>query len=60
MNTFDTQQPSLYGAIITTYVLAAIAVALRFWSRKLKKIGWWHDDWFILLSLVQTVFFGIW
>ena len=49
----ETRQSSLYEAIITTYILAFIAVSLRFYSRRLKKAGWWLDDWMILIALVS-------
>ena len=48
-----TKAPQLYAAAITTYVLAVIAVALRFSARRLNKkfgIGW--DDWTVTVALV--------
>ena len=44
--------PQLYAAAITTYVLAAIAVALRFWARRLTRAVIRVDDWTIVMALV--------
>ena len=48
------RQPELYAADITTYVLAVIAIALRFWARKLMKTKLWWDDWIIAGALVRS------
>ena len=48
-----TRQPELYAAQLTTYILAVIAVGLRFWARKLLKAGYWLDDWIAVAALVR-------
>ena len=60
MDTEETQQPSLYSATIATYLLASIAVSLRFWSRRLKGAGWWLDDWLVLVALVTILLSTSW
>ena len=48
----ETRQPQLYGAYISTYLLAVVAVGLRLLSRKrLSKAGLWLDDFAICASL---------
>ena len=54
MSTPGSRQPQLYASIIITYFLAISAVILRFISRRLKKAGWWVDDWLILVALVPN------
>ena len=53
VNIHASKQGQLYAATIVTWSLAAIAVALRFWSRRLVKAGYWLDDWLALLVLVR-------
>ncbi|KAL8726561.1 MAG: hypothetical protein Q9181_005998 [Wetmoreana brouardii] len=45
-----TRQPSLYAASIITWILAVLAVALRFWCRRLTKSGYKLDDWLIFAA----------
>lgn len=41
-------------------VIAAIAVGLRFWSRKLTGLGWATDDYFALIAFfLQTAIYGL-
>ena len=48
----ETRQTKLLGAYVTSYVLAVIAVGLRFPSRKyLTRAGLWLDDYIICVSL---------
>lgn len=52
-NLFESRQPQLYGAYISTYVLAIVAVCLRLLSRKsFSKAGLWLDDYAICASLL--------
>ncbi|KAL8737027.1 MAG: hypothetical protein Q9181_002091 [Wetmoreana brouardii] len=44
------RQPSLYAASIITWILAVLAVALRFWCRRLTKSGYKLDDWLIVAA----------
>lgn len=44
--------PQIYAATIITFLLAVLAVALRFWARRLLKARVWLDDWIIVLALV--------
>lgn len=48
-----TLQPNLYAGLIITYVLALVAVVLRLFARRLKKLPLWFDDWFIVAALVR-------
>lgn len=41
-----------YAVAVTTYVLAVIAVSLRFWARRLMKAQIWVDDWIVAVALV--------
>ena len=47
------KQPQLWAATIATFVLAVLAVAFRFWSRRLLKAKVWLDDWVILAATVS-------
>lgn len=49
----ESRQGSLYAADTVTYALAIVAVAFRFWSRRLKRAGLRADDWLILSALVR-------
>ena len=49
----ESRQPQLYGAYISTYSLAVIAVCLRLACRKcFSKAGLWLDDYAICVSLL--------
>ncbi|KAF2798691.1 hypothetical protein K505DRAFT_346385 [Melanomma pulvis-pyrius CBS 109.77] len=48
----ESRQADLYAAVTITYVGALVAVALRFWSRKLKGTMYWLDDWLIAAAQV--------
>ncbi|KAL9614954.1 MAG: hypothetical protein Q9167_000596 [Letrouitia subvulpina] len=45
VNIHESRQSQLYAAAITTYILAVIAVCLRFWARRLLKAAFMLDDW---------------
>ena len=49
----ETRQPDLYASGITTFVLAVVAVCLRFWARKLLKARLLLDDFLIVAALVR-------
>ncbi|CAJ2510097.1 Uu.00g059970.m01.CDS01 [Anthostomella pinea] len=49
----DNDTTTIVGAIVV--VLAAILVALRFYSRHFTKAGFRWDDWLILLGLTATI-----
>lgn len=55
----ENHQPRLYGAFISTYLLAVIAVCLRLSARKrFSKAGLWLDDYAICAALgVATGYF---
>lgn len=53
VNVHSTRRPQVYAAVIATYILAAIAISLRFWARKLLKTKLWLDDWIAAASLVR-------
>ena len=49
----DNRQPQLYGAFISTYVLAVTATVLRLSARKcFSKAGIWLDDLFVCVALL--------
>ncbi|PQE27137.1 integral membrane protein [Rutstroemia sp. NJR-2017a WRK4] len=51
-----TRQPSLYAADIITFILAALVIGLRLWSRRASGAGLWLDDIFICVAMAnQTV-----
>lgn len=52
LNIHESRQSQLYAAAITTYLLAVIAVCLRFWARRLLKVAFMLDDW---LAAAATV-----
>ena len=52
VNIYESKAPQCYAAAIATYIIAVIAVALRFWARKLMKAGIWVDDWTAAVALV--------
>ena len=54
VNLADSRQSQISGAIVSTWALALIAVALRFISRRVAKSGLWWDDWLILPPLVRS------
>jgi hypothetical protein len=45
--------PSACGASISTYILALIAMTLRFTARHISKSRLWLDDWLVLGSITQ-------
>ena len=44
---------SLRGVIIATWVMALLAVCLRFLARRLSKAGLWYDDWLMIPATVS-------
>ncbi|PQE20869.1 integral membrane protein [Rutstroemia sp. NJR-2017a BBW] len=48
-----TRQPSLYAADIITFLLAALVVGLRLWSRRASGAGLWLDDIFICVAMAR-------
>ena len=51
-NVHATKTGKLIGADIVLILLSGIAVALRFWSRKISRVGFWYDDYTILVALL--------
>ncbi|KAI1734286.1 integral membrane protein [Xylaria scruposa] len=51
----ESLQPNLYAAIIISFFLAIIVVALRFWCRWNNTVGFWADDWLILVALSSSL-----
>ena len=47
----DSQQPQIYGASFTVYLIAILSTALRFHARRITKARLWWDDWLIAASL---------
>ncbi|MCJ1369110.1 hypothetical protein MMC20_000318 [Loxospora ochrophaea] len=44
--------PDILGAIVSTYCIAVLAIALRTAARKISKVGFWLDDWLIYAGTV--------
>ncbi|ATZ56044.1 hypothetical protein BCIN_12g05820 [Botrytis cinerea B05.10] len=53
----ETSQHTTTAALVVT-ILAAITVALRFWTRRLTKAGVAADDWWILIGLLLLIVTG--
>lgn len=51
---YATRTSKLIGANIVLILLSGIAVALRFWSRKISRVGFWYDDYTILVALLPA------
>ena len=49
------KQPAIIGSIVATWAFAVIAVALRFFARRVSRAGFWWDDWLMLPALVIDV-----
>ena len=47
------RQPQIYGATITTFILAVIAVSLRILSRRIADAGVRLDDYLAIASAVS-------
>lgn len=52
LDIYESKAPQCYAAAIATYLFAVIAVALRFWARRLMKAEIWVDDWTAAAALV--------
>ncbi|KAI9655564.1 MAG: hypothetical protein M1821_005357 [Bathelium mastoideum] len=50
----ESQQPSIYGTIITLWLLSTTVTGLRFLARRITHLPLWWDDWFMLLGCVST------
>ena len=48
--------PEILGIVIFFFVLALIAVLLRFVSRRVSAVNFWWDDWILLLATVKSHF----
>lgn len=51
----ESRQADLYAAVTITHAGALAAVALRFWSRKVKGARYWLDDWLIVAVQVSNL-----
>ena len=49
----ETQVPRILGVNIATYILALIAINLRFVSRRLSRAPFWWDDWLMIPAIVS-------
>ena len=47
------EQHEMYAVASITYIFVVIAVALRFWTRRLLKTQIWLDDWLVAAALVN-------
>jgi len=47
----------VYGGTITLTIVATVAVALRFVSRRISQAPYWFDDWAIIVALVSRTDF---
>lgn len=47
----------IQGSILATWTLAVIIVCLRFFARRLSKVGLWYDDWLMIPATVCNPYF---
>ena len=47
------RQPVVLGVSIFLTVLSIVAVSLRLYSRRISRIGFWFDDWAVVIALVR-------
>lgn len=59
LNIHASRQSQLYSSTIITYCLAVIAVALRFWSRRLTRTRYFIDDWCVVVALFMATALAI-
>jgi hypothetical protein len=52
----ETKVPALVSGFVLTWVFGAITVGLRIAARRLVGNPLWWDDWFIVTSLVRSIF----
>ena len=52
-STLSVEQHEMYAVASITYIFVVIAVALRFWTRRLLKTQIWLDDWLVAAALVN-------
>ncbi|KAF2231452.1 hypothetical protein EV356DRAFT_290277 [Viridothelium virens] len=50
----ESRQPTIYGVIITLWILSVTVTGLRFVARRLTRLPLWWDDWFMLLGCIAT------
>lgn len=48
----ETRVPELFGSLLTTWIVATIVVALRFYAHRLIRTPFWREDWLVLGALV--------
>ncbi|KAM0799876.1 hypothetical protein BDR22DRAFT_889848 [Usnea florida] len=51
-STLSVEQHEMYAVASITYIFVVIAVALRFWTRRLLKTQIWLDDWLVAAALL--------
>ena len=49
----ESRQTMLIGIFTTFFILPAIAVGIRIFSRRLTRLSLWWDDWLILVAMVR-------
>ncbi len=52
VNLEDTQARRILGVNLATFVLAVMAIGLRFTARRLTRLPFWWDDWLMLPAIV--------
>ena len=55
VNIYESKASRCYAVAITTYIIAVVAVALRFWARKVMKSAIWVDDWTAAVALTDKI-----
>ncbi|KAI9708375.1 MAG: hypothetical protein M1820_004079 [Bogoriella megaspora] len=50
----ESQQASIYGAVITLWVISVIVTCLRFIARRITHVPLWWDDWFMVLGFASN------
>ena len=49
--------PRILGVNIATFILAVIAIVLRFMARRLTRAPFWWDDWLMIPAIVSDAFY---
>ncbi|KAI9677142.1 MAG: hypothetical protein M1822_008251 [Bathelium mastoideum] len=55
VNLNESHVAGIVAADLTARVIAIITVGLRFYARRLNRVKYWWDDWFMLLAAVLSI-----
>lgn len=51
----DNRGPEILAVNVVLFVICALAVVLRVYSRRIAKVKLWWDDWIIIADLVRLI-----